>query len=105
MCKPRRLTNQKVWLTAAGGTCAAEGKYSYAAYTTIGEYHIWPISAQNNCNRHVGYNVWFANTTGKIGTGLWRRLAVLTTLQDARRSCQTHMAEHNGQLVEQLVAA
>ena len=92
------LTHRDAWNTYAGGTSAASDRYSYDVQTEIGDYKIWPISAANNCERHIGYRVWFCNVKGHLQGGLWQLIANLTTLPKARRLCREHLEQHNGDL-------
>jgi len=93
-----RLTNQDAWDTYAGGTFAASDRNSYQTRTTIGDYSIQPISSENNCERHIGYRVYFINRLGKLNGGLWQNLG-LTTLPKARIRCHNHMANNGGEYV------
>ena len=82
------------WQTFAGGTCAAEGKYSYAAYGTFGQYHVEPVSWPNG--RHKYYVVKFANMSGKsIGHGgLWHELGTVRHPQIGKKICREHAEKH-----------
>jgi len=92
------LTHPDAWNVYAGGTCAASDRHSYDVQTTIGDYNIWPISAKNNCEHHIGYRVYFLNVKGHLTGGLWQTLANLTTLPEARRLCRNHLEQHDGDL-------
>lgn len=76
------------WHTYAGGTGAVPGKYSYAAYTDVGEYHIDPPPATH---RRAGYQVLFANTKGiLLASGLWHRLGIRRSPAAAKKLAREH---------------
>ena len=79
------------WQTFAGGSFAADDKYSYCSKTDKGEYHIFPYSSPTNVANHIGYHVAFANTKGTFkGGGLWHRLGDFQRLADAQKACENH---------------
>ena len=79
------------WQTFAGGTSAHHG-YSYAAYDTVGEYHVWPPQ-----RRGGSYALKWANTSripvdGLIvtHTGLWHDLGSYRSPGAAKGAAQRH---------------
>jgi hypothetical protein len=90
-----KLTHPDAWNMYAGGTFAAADRHSYDVYTSLGQYIIQPISNKRNSNQHIGYNVHFCNTEGRLTGGLWQPLSRhLVTLPQARKLCQDHFAQH-----------
>jgi len=79
------------WHTFAGGTGAAEGKYSYALLVPEGEYKIWPYTTKSG--RHAGYHLKFAGTHGRprgSHGGLWHDLGEHSSPQKAAKAARTH---------------
>jgi hypothetical protein len=87
------------WHTFAGGTFAKEGKHSYKHESPHGEYHVNPISARHNSNRHIGYSLQFAHTkgTGKLPHGgLWHDLGMHGSPQAAASAARRHHDQISG---------
>lgn len=82
------------WQLFAGGTSAAAGKHSYAAYESVGQYHIDPISWPNG--KHRNYRVMFANTAGKLGGLLWHTIGSTNSPNGGKKLCQEHATKHFG---------
>lgn len=89
------MTTTKLhWHTAAGVTSAASDKYSYHSPTAIGSYYINPVSSPYNVEKHVGYQLMFANDKGKLPGGLWQTFPGLFTLATARQMANNHYQEN-----------
>lgn len=81
------------WQTYAGGIGAPEGKNSYAAYLSLGEYHIDVVTTR--LGRFVGYRVMFANNKGALPGGLWHGplyQASFRTAGAAKKAAARHYA-------------
>jgi hypothetical protein len=70
----KRMTTALTWDTFSGGTSAAEGKHGYRSRTSIGTYHVLPISSRNG--RHSGYGLAFVPSADSLrpGDSLWNRV-------------------------------
>lgn len=78
---------QMNWSVSAGGTEAIEGKNSYSARGSFGEYHIWPPTY-----RRRRYALQWANTKSLPAAhgGLWHELGTFSSPQAAKKYAKDH---------------
>ena len=80
------------WLVSAGGTFAAEGKYSYRTITKYGDYFIQPITTRYG--RHAGWQTYFLNTKGNLRGGLWQLIGTFSSPNLAKGASIKHFNKH-----------
>lgn len=78
------------WNTFAGGTSAVEGKRGYQARTKFG---IYDISAPQIIGRR-GYLLYFINDKGILRGGLWQKIGVYVSPNEAKGAAKKHFSEH-----------
>jgi hypothetical protein len=77
------------WGTYAGGTGAYPGKHSYQAKGNFGEYDIQPYMTKTG--GHAGYRLYFVDSKGLLGKGLWNDLGTFRSPQLAKSTAQRHL--------------
>jgi len=88
-----RRARRNPWSMSAGGTGAHHG-HGYSIRGDYGEFHVWAPT-----RKYGGYRLYFADTHGLLGGGLWRDMGSFRSPQAAKSAAKSFARDTLGRSV------